>query len=362
MDCREIKELLEQYADNDLSKETAIAVKKHLALCRECGAEFVLLKKYKEEMSALKIVKAPADFLQQLNARIDNQSFFKRIITALFFPLKFKIPIEAAGLLTAAVLVAIFVNPLEQMRKDTRLAGNIALNEQTISKDEERTIADIAEISKKSDAGRVSLPVKTEDDRLFAKAERKPESSGESDVRTQEIILALYHVRRGEAPGAFKSMAARAPAAQSEEAADINAMDAKKAKSAGAAAENSGADQLASENFAKVEKKTRAVQAEKARVYDSEEVQGESITRKTTVSQSIRDIREIVTELKGKIVKEDTDSDGIVKYIVAEIAVQNQNEFLNKLGKLGIVRSKEGKSTDADKFHMIRYKINITQP
>ncbi len=67
MDCREIKKLLDQYIDNDLSKDVSAVVRKHLSSCIECGAELALLKKYKKEMASLKEVKAPADFLQQLN-------------------------------------------------------------------------------------------------------------------------------------------------------------------------------------------------------------------------------------------------------------------------------------------------------
>jgi hypothetical protein len=65
-----------------------------------------MMDKYKREMSSLKKIKAPDDFLGQVNARIERRFSYDRIIKTLFFPLQIKVPLELASVV--AVLIVSF--------------------------------------------------------------------------------------------------------------------------------------------------------------------------------------------------------------------------------------------------------------
>lgn len=364
MDCREIKDLLDRYIDDDLTKDEALIVKKHLSSCKECGEEFALLKKYRAEMSALKPVKAPADFIKQLNDRIDNQSFLKKSVRYLFFPLKRKLLVEAAGLLAVAVLIALFVNPFKQARmpETAKVADEAAFTEKAPARDREAKIANLA-VPAVREGAKSALRAGTEDDRLTAKAKRKThgDGAGADSVMTREIILALYRAKSEAAPGSFKSMAPQSSARIAEEPADVNAPDLKKDKADGEPLEKGLVVPAKARKAVEAENETQVAQMDKRQLSGAVKFADESSSGRATVSPQVLAIREIVAGLKGRIAEETPGPGGAVKYIVAEIPARSQNELLDKLGKLGIVRSKDNKVAETGKASKIRYKINITE-
>jgi hypothetical protein len=361
MECREIKKFLDQYIDNYLGSEQSAAVKKHLVSCRDCSAEINLLKKYRKEMASLKVVKAPADFLQELNLRIDKQSGFKKMIRTMFFPLKIKLPIEALGVIAASVLVVVLLNPIEQLKENIHIEDKYAYKEKAAMKDSKVKIADLARSANKQDKAVLSLPAEVSDDRLIAKAERKMISAGGETVMTREIVLALYQAKpaAATAAGALKSIAPPAMAPQSEESVAFNAADMKKDMASGARSE---ADKIASaipEKKTEAEKEAQSAEidtVQKAKLLNS---QDESVNRQVTIRQPLDDIKSIVQSLNGRFVNEVSGKDGRTQYIIVDMPSKAQKEFLQKLSGLGDLFSKERKPVDESNSQIVRFKINI---
>ena len=105
MDCSRAKSLLSEHADGLLDKETSAALEEHLSSCDECRKEAKDLQALIQDLRSLPSVAPPTDFLRQLHQRMEQPSRFKQITQKIFFPVKFKIPLELAGAALAALLV-----------------------------------------------------------------------------------------------------------------------------------------------------------------------------------------------------------------------------------------------------------------
>lgn len=113
MNCSQVTELLTEYADNRLDPATRIDLEQHLAHCQACAAEWASLRAYFEAMDSLPRVRAPADFLANVHARLEQPGWFKRLLSWLFIPMKLKLPFEAAGLIAASLLVVLLYRGTE---------------------------------------------------------------------------------------------------------------------------------------------------------------------------------------------------------------------------------------------------------
>ena len=96
MECTKIKELLSEYIDQSLDIKTNEIVKEHLSSCKICSKELAVLENCISNVSSLKQVLAPVDFLQKVHQRIERRFEFERIMRKLFVPAKIKIPLEFA--------------------------------------------------------------------------------------------------------------------------------------------------------------------------------------------------------------------------------------------------------------------------
>lgn len=105
-----VSSLLADYLDGLLSPDEAAAVKEHLARCAECREEHRFLKTYISKAAAFPRVPVPGDFLEKIHARIDAPAQ-GGLLRTLFFPLKIKLPLEAAGALALTVLAVFVFNP-----------------------------------------------------------------------------------------------------------------------------------------------------------------------------------------------------------------------------------------------------------
>jgi len=114
MNCGEIKELLSEYVDGVLDGETKALVDEHLSTCKDCEEELASLKTLVNELGSLESVAPPGDFLDQLHERMEQPSWFSKILRTLFVPMRLKIPLEFAG----AVAMAILVFSLLHVQKD----------------------------------------------------------------------------------------------------------------------------------------------------------------------------------------------------------------------------------------------------
>jgi len=108
MECSRINELFSEYIDGILDEQTRRSVDEHLAGCRVCAEELRELRDCVGMLGSLGKVRAPADFLEKVHARIEldeKASWLSRIKSRLSFRRCIRIPLEVAGLAAAALLV-----------------------------------------------------------------------------------------------------------------------------------------------------------------------------------------------------------------------------------------------------------------
>lgn len=118
MRCRKVHHLLDDYIRGELASRDMESVARHLTSCAKCDAEAEFLKRYHGNLAAAATHRAPADLLSRVRAGIaagdaaHDTARSRGIIEWLFFPLKIKLPLEAAGVLATAFVVFIFMRPL----------------------------------------------------------------------------------------------------------------------------------------------------------------------------------------------------------------------------------------------------------
>jgi len=103
MKCPEARELLSALLDEALSASERQAIEAHLAACAECRRELEALRGTVTLLGRLPPVHAPAGFVDRVMEQTYRPSWPRRVVAALFRPLRVKLPLEAA----AVVLVGI---------------------------------------------------------------------------------------------------------------------------------------------------------------------------------------------------------------------------------------------------------------
>lgn len=105
MECVRVRELLSEYIDGVLDTRARAEIEKHIAVCEGCKKDLASMSALVEELGALKPVKAPPDFLEEIHGRLRPRFQFGRMARKLFVPFRIKIPLELAAAATMAVLV-----------------------------------------------------------------------------------------------------------------------------------------------------------------------------------------------------------------------------------------------------------------
>ena len=73
MNCQKIKKLLNPYIDKTLDVNTAKQIKEHLKSCAACREEHLKLKKIISTLNSISTQTAPADFTQNIMAKISQE-------------------------------------------------------------------------------------------------------------------------------------------------------------------------------------------------------------------------------------------------------------------------------------------------
>jgi anti-sigma factor RsiW len=108
MKCAQVKNLLADYLDKELSARDMARAKEHISTCPECRRELEFLKSYRSYAATLKKVKAPDNLLENIHKRIEGSAARNGWIKKIFFPLKTRLPMEVAGA-CALALIAFFI-------------------------------------------------------------------------------------------------------------------------------------------------------------------------------------------------------------------------------------------------------------
>jgi len=121
VECSQVTDLLSEYMDDVLDPLLKSEVEGHLSICGDCTEALNELQSALEAVRSLPPVQAPPDFLDAVHERIDENSFFRRVLNKLFRPPRIKLPIELAGVLASVFLIVFLYYGLETevMRQGT---------------------------------------------------------------------------------------------------------------------------------------------------------------------------------------------------------------------------------------------------
>lgn len=190
MECSKVKELLSEYLDGMLDEEASARVQAHLSQCADCRVEHASLEVLVHELGTMEPVTPPVDFLDRLHERMEEPSWFSKLMHTLFVPLRFKIPLEFA----AVALVAVVIFSLLNVQFDAYRAAKSP--EEPVEKMEDRAF--MADVPK---------PYKQETPEPGAPVKSRAAKALEEEQKPLELILVLREVR----PSRLMAKASRAP-------------------------------------------------------------------------------------------------------------------------------------------------------
>jgi len=115
--CNNMENSLPLNAEGLLSDAEKMAVEKHLAECADCSKALADLQKVTAMTQGLQEVEPPPWFKQKIMARVRHEAEKKSFAQKLFYPLRFKIPVQVMATIVIAVLaVYIYRSGDEQMK------------------------------------------------------------------------------------------------------------------------------------------------------------------------------------------------------------------------------------------------------
>jgi hypothetical protein len=103
MTCHDIREHLSALLDDALGPAERQPIEAHLATCPECRRELAALRATVTLLGRLPAARAPAGFVDRIMAVTHRPPWPRRVLDALFVPLRVKLPLEAV----AVVLVSL---------------------------------------------------------------------------------------------------------------------------------------------------------------------------------------------------------------------------------------------------------------
>lgn len=113
MRCKTVQKYIPDYLSGDLAPAKLHAFKRHIDQCHRCSEELELYRSYFNDASAIRIVKAPADFLDRVHLRLQKKLEQPGIRERLKMLMPYTIPYEAVGLAAIALVVFFFWKPYE---------------------------------------------------------------------------------------------------------------------------------------------------------------------------------------------------------------------------------------------------------
>jgi hypothetical protein len=103
MTCHDAREQLSALLDDALAAAERAAIEAHLATCAECRRELDGLRETVTLLRRVPPVHAPAGFVDRVMTAAHRPPWSRRLLDALFRPLRVKLPLEAAAVLLVAV-------------------------------------------------------------------------------------------------------------------------------------------------------------------------------------------------------------------------------------------------------------------
>jgi len=372
---------LQGYIDGELDQTTAQEVSQHLQSCAKCAKELEYLKQYLSNMKGLETVGAPEDFLERVHRRIEEIPGKRRLFHTLFFPIRFKIPLELSAV-AAMVIAVIFV--LQVTRPVKREAPGTAEQEINITRalpdekhEEVKAEKPVQSILQKkelqppegaavpegsvADKTTVSLEktpapeLKTESKEKGAEALREGGESGSLTELTVVMVLPGELENEEEALKATSTAAARAPAEYD-----------KMLSTAPAEAAKGEEETYRSEQAEKAPGREKTAMVSKTQGEESTGIRASLRTAEEAenpaLQKAVRHVADLVQSEGGTVVEKSfpkTPDQPIV--ITADIPDSNINNFLDQLGDYGNVQIPPIGEAEKKAF-TVRIRIEIRLP
>lgn len=318
MECEEIKKLLSEYIDDTLDMQMKMLIEEHLATCKACSEELVSLKAYIKELSSLKEVEAPEDFLEKVHERVEQRFKFEKIMRKLFFPIRIKVPLKLVAVVATVLLAIAIANMIQPIR---RILYVPSVPEPVTDKKERMKVQKKLEFRKRdaepvavSKAPSVPEPVKIGKKRIeeykklaLEKGIAKPEAVSEELVAPpsrEEKPIELALLIRPEEPAITSRL--------------------KETIRAGRPAEVE-------------ERKMKEVERTRKVLVD-EEVIDKDITALPSpyLTEALSKVKNLIELVEGKVISVEYEKEtNLPQYITTQIPAVNYSTFLEKLGQFG---------------------------
>lgn len=151
MECHIVRDIIHDYVLGTLDSGVTAALGEHLRHCRECAALHRETKRYYRAIKKTPLPAPPQDFIRQTMERIEQpRSRWRDVLEFLFYPLRVKIPMEAAGIILVSVLLFLVYRP-DRMAEHPGFAPGIVSQDAetpTLQLKRERTAITTAEKAK----------------------------------------------------------------------------------------------------------------------------------------------------------------------------------------------------------------------
>lgn len=121
MDCKEVRNLLSAYLENEDFAQRKI-VSEHLKTCRNCAGELEELKATISTLAGVEKLEVPSDFLEGVHRKIKPEHQINEVWKKLFCPLHIKLPLEAVAVAATVFLVLTIYNQIALQPKPQRVA------------------------------------------------------------------------------------------------------------------------------------------------------------------------------------------------------------------------------------------------
>ena len=366
MKCAGIKQLLSEYIDGVLDADTKAQLEEHISTCAGCQQKLQELKILVEEIRGMEQLKAPDDFIDRLNKRIEPRFSLGKIMKTLFVPIKIKIPIQLVTVTATAVLVFSVIHlqqPVMQL-SDAPMVSEEEELKQEVMKEPVKPTPDrkifvqkpastktVAHKKQKTTQAKdVALKglrmEKATDKKAFARTMQK-------EKRTIEFALVLKTGELGRADLQF-APEEKAPLPERGETSDEESRTYAGSSSRLGAARKKAPKAVVETSSFKEDKEDKALP-------DSEPSESKDKTSGVVVdvNQRVKELKNLIERLNGMILAiEYEEKSHRPKSLTAQIPATQYNRFYEKLKSLGTLQG-PAPAINEKRNEMIKIKVRF---
>lgn len=117
MNCQAAYELFSVKVDDLLTSEQRSALEAHLRSCADCAREWERFRRAIGLLHGVEEARAPAGFAARVVEAAAREPWHRRLLRGIFFPLRVKLPLEAAALILVSTLVILLYRQAPELQR-----------------------------------------------------------------------------------------------------------------------------------------------------------------------------------------------------------------------------------------------------